>query len=152
MPDEIFQMLYLVSQNENSKFHKNAKEYAHVRICDRPKKRLDAMIDLRAELLTMSDEFYSKVKGLTDRILSEIHDPKADEGLLELDKDSYLSCFNVDLREFDDLLVQEIKNKKNELQQAEESARRLTTQMQSILSTSQEELKTFLQDTKYEVE
>ena len=55
-----------------------------------------------------------------------------------------MSCFNVDLREFDNLLVQEIKNKKNELQQAEESARKLTAQMQSILSTSQEELKTFL--------
>ena len=74
------------------------------------------MIDLRAELLTISDEFFSKVKKLTDRILSEIHDPEADEGLLELDKDKYMHCFNVDLREFDNLLVEEIKNKKNELQ------------------------------------
>ena len=102
------------------------------------------MIDLRAELLTMSDEFFAKVKRLTDRVLSEVHDAEVDEGLLELDKDSYLSCFNVDLREFDNLLGQEIKNKKEELKQAEESARKLTAQMQSILSTSQEELKTFL--------
>ena len=67
-------MLYLIQQNEISKFHKSAKEYAQVRILDRPKKRLDAMIDLRSELLAICDEFFPKVKSVVDRILAEVHD------------------------------------------------------------------------------
>lgn len=73
------------------------------------------MIDLRSELLSISDDFFAKIKKLTDRLLAEINDPETDEGLLDLDKDKYLRCFNVDLREFDNLLVEEIRNKKNEL-------------------------------------
>ena len=62
---------------------KNARDYAEVRILDRPKKRLDAMIDLRNELLKMCDGFYDKVKEVKDRFLSEVYDPETDSGLLE---------------------------------------------------------------------
>lgn len=84
-PDEIFQMLWVIQQNEAAVFLKNAREYAEVRILDRPKRRLDAMIDLRTELLKMCDSFYAEVKKVTDRMLSEVHDPELDEGLLEID-------------------------------------------------------------------
>ena len=145
-------MLYLIQQNENTKFHKSAKEYARIRILDRPKKRLDAMIDLRTKLFTVCDEFFSKVKKVTDRIASEIYDPDADEGLLEVDKEKYMNCFNVDLRQFDKLLEEEITVKKNELQQAEKSASSLILKMQGVLQTSQEDLKTFLEGSKYQVD
>ena len=55
IPDEIFQMLWLIQQNEAKMFVKNARDYAQVRILDRPKKRLDAMIDLRMEILKIVD-------------------------------------------------------------------------------------------------
>lgn len=88
---------------------------------DRPKRRLDAMIDLRAELLVMCDGFFEKVKKVTDRILSEVHDPKTDQGLLETDLEKYLACFQVDLGGFDELLIQEIKNRKADVDEAEKS-------------------------------
>ena len=74
------------------------------------------MIDLRSELLSVCDGFFSKIKKLTDRIVTEIYDPEQDEGLLEVEKERYMSCFNVDMREFDNILVEEITMKKEELQ------------------------------------
>ena len=58
VPEEIFEYLWKVSANEQNTFLKNAREYASVKILDRPKRRLDAMIDLRMELLKMTDGFY----------------------------------------------------------------------------------------------
>ena len=101
---------------------KSAREYAQIKILDRPKRRLDAMIDLRTELLTMCDEFFDSVKKVTDRIMSEIHDPDADEGLLELDVQRYMNCFSIDLAKFDEVLCDEIKQKKNDLATAEKAA------------------------------
>lgn len=118
MPEEIFQFLWKVSQNEQNTFLKNAREYAQVKILDRPKRRLDAMIDLRMELLQLTDGFYDQVKSVTDRVLSEVHDPEKDEGLIEQDVSSYMNCFNVDLTTFDSLLIQEIKDRKIELENA----------------------------------
>ena len=84
---------------------KNAREYAEVRILDRPKKRLDAMIDLRTEILQKADSFYDQVRELTDRVMSEVHDPETDEGLLEVGAESYMGVLNVNLVELDKLLV-----------------------------------------------
>jgi len=58
VPEEIFQFLWKVSQNEQNTFLKSAKQYSQLKILDRPKRRLDAMIDLRMELLQMCDGFY----------------------------------------------------------------------------------------------
>ena len=59
------------------------------------------MIDLRMELLKLCDGFYEQVKTVRDRIISEVHDPETDEGLLEEEVESYMDCFSVDLTTFD---------------------------------------------------
>ena len=60
-------------------------------------------------MLTMCDAFYDQVKQVTDRILSEVHDPENDEGLIEIKIDKYLDCFSIDLSQLDELLCGEIK-------------------------------------------
>lgn len=95
---------------------KNAKDYVQTKVLDRPKRRLDAMIDLRNELLAMCDNFYDEVKKVTDRIMSERHDPQEDAGLLEVDMKKYIKCFSVDLAALDSLLCEEIKIKKEDLE------------------------------------
>ena len=101
VPEEIFQFLWKVSQNEQNNFLKQAKQHAQMKILDRPKRRLDAMIDLRMELLKLCDGFYEQVKTVRDRIISEVHDPETDEGLLEEEVEQYMDCFSVDLSTFD---------------------------------------------------
>lgn len=88
------------------------------------------MIDLRMELLQLTDGFYDQVKSVTDRVLSEVHDPEKDEGLLEQDVNSYMACFNVDLTSFDSLLIEEIKSRKSELEDAQKEAAALNERMQ----------------------
>lgn len=88
------------------------------------------MIDLRMELLQLTDGFYDQVKSVTDRVLSEVHDPEKDEGLLEQDVNSYMACFNVDLSSFDSLLIEEIKSRKEELEGAQKEAAALNERMQ----------------------
>ena len=88
------------------------------------------MIDLRMELLQLTDGFYDQVKSVTDRVLSEVRDPEKDEGLLEQDVNSYMACFNVDLTSFDSLLIEEIKSRKSELEDAQKEAAALNERMQ----------------------
>ena len=66
---------------------------------------------------------------MTDRITSEIHDPEKDEGLLEGDVNKYLSCFKCDLIAFDEMLIEEIKARKEELEAAQKEATALNERM-----------------------
>mmetsp|Transcript_25519 Transcript_25519/g.34100 ORF Transcript_25519/g.34100 Transcript_25519/m.34100 type:complete len:214 (-) Transcript_25519:882-1523(-) len=152
VPEEIFQFLWKVSQNEQNTFLKSAKQYSQLKILDRPKRRLDAMIDLRMELLQMCDGFYEQVKSVTDRVLSEVHDPETDEGLIEEDIDRYMSCFSVDLSGFDQLLIKEIKNRKADLESAQQEAETLQEKMQEVLVTNEQGLKNFLEESKFKVD
>jgi hypothetical protein len=106
-------------------FMKKAREYVDVNSLDRPKRRLDAMIDLRTEILKLCDGFHAQFKAVTDRIMSEVHDPEMDDGLLEIDVDQYMDCMNVDLAVMDKLLVEEITKKEKDLEIAEEAAQAL---------------------------
>ena len=152
VPEEIFEYLWKVSANEQNTFLKNAREYAAVKILDRPKRRLDAMIDLRMELLQLTDGFYDQVKTVTDRVLSEVHDAEKDEGLLEQDINKYMECFNIDLTAFDNLLIQEIKERKEDLEKAQKEATALNERMQQELMLNETRLKSFLQDQKFNVD
>ena len=67
----------------------------------------------------MCDAFYGAVKRVTERIMSEVFDPEQDAGLLELDIHKYMGCLNFDLAELDNLLSEEVKNRRSELQLAE---------------------------------
>ena len=81
----------------------------------------------------MCDLFYDAIKQVVDRVMSEVHDPETDEGLLELQMENYMECFHVDLSAFDKLLTQEITNKREELEKAEKAAQNLTVQMSNAL-------------------
>lgn len=67
---------------------------------------------------------------MTDRVYSEVFDPKEQGGLLKIDVERYMDCLNVDLVELDKLLVEEIETKKWELESAEKEANRTITEMQ----------------------
>ena len=67
----------------------------------------------------MCDAFYGAVKRVTERIMSEVHDPELDAGLLELDIDRYMGCLTFDLVGLDNLLSDEVINRRAELQLAE---------------------------------
>ena len=120
--NQVFQALWQVQTNEDQFFLKKTKDYAQLRILDRPKRRLDAMIDLRMEILQMCDAFYGAVKRVTDRIMNEVHDPELDAGLLELDIDRYMGCLTFDLVGLDNLLSDEVVNRRAELQLAEKQS------------------------------
>ena len=51
--------------------------------------------------------------------MSEVHDPEQDAGLLELDIDRYMKCLSFDLAGLDNLLSDEVKDRRAELQLAE---------------------------------
>ena len=142
----------MIQSSEASLFMRSAKEYTQIKILDRPKKRLDAMIDLRTEILELCDVFYVKVKAVTDRIMSEVHDPEHDEGLIEVKIHKYMECFNIDLSALDDLLCEEIKIKQDDLRRAEKAAQNLIHEMNHILRVNDDALKVFLEDSKYKVE
>ena len=70
----------------------------------------------------MCDAFYGAVKRVTERIMSEVHDPEQDAGLLELDIDRYMKCISFDLAGLDNLLSDEVKDRRAELQLAEKQS------------------------------
>ena len=63
-----------------------------------------------------------------------------------------MSCFSVDLTTFDNLLIQEIKNRKSDLVAAQEEAEALQDKMQSVLQTNEQGLKQFLEESKFKVD
>ena len=63
----------------------------------------------------MCDAFYGAVKRVTERIMSEVHDPEQDAGLLELEIERYMGCLNFDLAGLDNLLSEEVKNRRAEV-------------------------------------
>eukprot|EP00354_Favella_ehrenbergii_P010000 CAMPEP_0170466912 /NCGR_PEP_ID=MMETSP0123-20130129/10692_1 /TAXON_ID=182087 /ORGANISM="Favella ehrenbergii, Strain Fehren 1" /LENGTH=234 /DNA_ID=CAMNT_0010733155 /DNA_START=161 /DNA_END=867 /DNA_ORIENTATION=- len=79
-------------------------------------------------------------------------DPETDEGLIEEDIDHYMSCFSVDLSGFDQLLIKEIKNRKADLESAQQEAETLQEKMQEVLVTNEQGLKNFLEESKFKVD
>ena len=63
----------------------------------------------------MCDAFFGGVKRVTERVMSEVHDPEQDAGLLELDIERYMGCLSFDLVGLDNLLSEEVKNRRDEL-------------------------------------
>ena len=152
VPDEIFEYLWKISAAEQSSFVKNATNYVKNQIMDRPKRRLDKMIDLRVELLTMCDGFYDRVKKVLDRAVREQYDPTTDGGILEIDIQRYLDCFHLDIASFDELLIEEIKNRKADLESARLRVDAMNTKMSNFLAQNQMGLKNFLEESKFNID
>lgn len=89
---------------------------------------------------------------MTERVMSEVYDPEDDEGLLEIEVQKYMSCINVDVTELDKLLVEEIRQKKDDLQAAEKSANNLISKMQQVIDKNDSQLRKFLEESQFNIE
>ena len=68
-------------------------EFVHAKLVDRPMKKLVAMLRLRDELLSLSEEMNDKLKDILERFGEEAYDKETDEGLLEVPLPEYQACF-----------------------------------------------------------
>ena len=71
---DIFDQFSKQRQESEASFKIGAKEYARVRIVDRPTRRLESMIGLREELLDLSEELQVKLKGILEKYIEERYD------------------------------------------------------------------------------
>ena len=72
---------------------REAKRHAITKITDRPRRRLEDIIELREKIMTMSDDIAERVYELHALLEDNVYDRETDEGLLETDMNTYLSTF-----------------------------------------------------------
>ena len=72
---------------------REAKRHAITKITDRPRRRLEDIIELREKIMTMSDDIAERVYELHALLEDNGYDRETDEGLLETDMNTYLSTF-----------------------------------------------------------
>ena len=94
---------------------KGAKRYAITKITDRPKRRLEAMVDLREEVLAISTDIAERVENLHNVLQNQQYDHESDEGLLELEMRNYLNCFVANKVELNRLIDQEMERIQEEM-------------------------------------
>ena len=139
-----FEETYETVHDEQEKFKIALSEFVHVKTVDRPMKRLVAMLKLRDELLTLSEEMNDRLKDILERFGEEAYDKETDEGLLEVPLPDYQSCFSVDAEKVQGLLWQEEKRMRDELTKAEDDSERLKTEMNGFLLENANGLEKFL--------
>ena len=81
----------------------------------RPQRRLEAMEQLRAELLDETDEVIKRIDAIQAKIQSNLYNEASDEGLLDIDFAEYEDCFFVDVQQLRDLLGQEMNRMQEEM-------------------------------------
>ena len=69
---------------------KGARRYAIAKITDRPRKRLNAMVDLREEVMKLSSEISIRVDALYTLLKNQQYEVETDQGLLEIDMHQYM--------------------------------------------------------------
>ena len=72
---------------------KEAKRHAITRITERPRRRLEDIIELREKIMTKSDDIAERINELHTLLKDNEYDQETDEGLLETDMSTYLSNF-----------------------------------------------------------
>ena len=97
MNNDIFAAFNQMRKEHEEKFMVGAREYARVRIVDRPTRRLKAMIALRDDLLDLSEELQLKLKTILERYKEETYDGSTDEGLLRNHFDEFNACYHIDI-------------------------------------------------------
>uniref|UniRef100_A0A7S3HZ80 Uncharacterized protein n=1 Tax=Favella ehrenbergii TaxID=182087 RepID=A0A7S3HZ80_9SPIT len=110
-----------------------AQEYVHLKVIDRPMKRMVAMLKLRDEMMQLSEEMNDRLKEILERFGEEAYDAETDEGLLEVELSEYSGCFSIDIEKVQTLLWSEEKRLRDELTEAEDSAERLKSEMDDFL-------------------
>ena len=69
---------------------KGARRYAIAKITDRPRKRLNAMVDLREEVMKLSSEISIRVDARYTLLKNQQYEVETDQGLLEIDMHQYM--------------------------------------------------------------
>ena len=72
---------------------KEAKRIAITKITDRPRRRLEDIIELREKIMTMSDDIAERIHELHTLLKDNEYDQETDEGLLATDMQTYLNTF-----------------------------------------------------------
>ena len=121
-----------------------AKEYARVRIVDRPTRRLESMIGLREELLDLSEELQVKLKGILEKYIEERYDQTTDEGLLRQDIQKFNDCYKIDIEKVETLLNKEVQMYMDDLEYAEKQAKELVKKMHEFFRKNNDVLSKFL--------
>ena len=85
------------------------------KILSRPQRRLEAMEQLRVELLDETDEVIKRIDAIQAKIQSNLYNEASDEGLLDIDFAEYEDCFFVDVQQLRDLLGQEMNRMQEEM-------------------------------------
>ena len=92
-----FQDLFGKAQDDNDKFEMAIQQYVHLKVVDKPMKKLVAMLRLRDEMLQLSEEMNERLKHIIERFGEESYDADTDQGLLKVELPEYMSCYNVDI-------------------------------------------------------
>ena len=140
----LYKMMYEQRVKQEQEFIRGAREYAKVKILDRPQRRMDAMIKLKDELLDLSEELTERIKQILERFAEEMYDEKSDEGLLEVPLEEYRKCYALDIEKVEDHLDSELERLQVELKWAETEAENLVEKMRTFLGKNDSLLKKFL--------
>ena len=134
--EKIFEDTYNQIQDQQDKFKVAIQEYVHIKVVDKPMKKLVRMLKLRDEMLQLSEEMNDRVKEILERFGEEAYDEETDDGLLEVDLPEYQSCYQIDIEKVQTLLWKEEKRLRDELTAAEDSAEKMSDQMTDFMKSN----------------
>ena len=130
---------------------RGAKTLAIKKITDLPRKRLEDMIELREEILTLGNDIAARVDNLHKLLEKHAYDAETDTGLLHQDMELYEGICSVDSVELARLVEAELDYAQNDMATALQQAKDLVARMEGYLDGTQNNVKTFLENHKHEV-
>ena len=80
---DIYPLMYHLQRKEHSQFMRGAKSFAIKKITDKPRQRLEQMIDLREEILSLGNDIAARADRLQKLIEKNQYDQETDSGLLQ---------------------------------------------------------------------
>ena len=105
----LFDTVHEKQVKNQEKFIEGAKEYARVKLTDKPEKRLNAMHTLKEDLLDLTEDYQIKLKALLERFAEQTFNEETQDGLLEVPIQDYSDCFHVDIERVEELLDSEVE-------------------------------------------
>ena len=105
---DIYPLMYHLQRKEYSQFLRGAKSFAIKKITDKPRERLESMIDLREEILSLGNDIAARVDNLKKLIQKNQYDEETDTGLLQVSMSEYEAVLNVNKEELHSLVEGEL--------------------------------------------
>ena len=131
---------------------KGARRYVITKITDRPRQRLEKMVDLREDIMKLSNDIALRVDALHTLIQNQVYSSENDDGLLEIALHQYQQTFTANKNEMERLVDLELQRIKEEMATALAEAKDLVERMGNFLGKSETDVKTFLENQKFEVD